>query len=163
MILGTPKADWLAEFPRLADLIALRPSEWFNPAIAPSAEALAGVGLGAAGVADASARLQRFAPLIARLFPETAASGGIIESDLVEVATFHDALRQHYAAELPGRLWLKRDSHLPISGSIKARGGIYEVLAHAERLALSTAWSASTTTTRGWPMRIAGHSSPATG
>ncbi|WP_258050966.1 hypothetical protein, partial [Pseudomonas aeruginosa] len=25
MILGTPKADWLAEFPRLADLIALRP------------------------------------------------------------------------------------------------------------------------------------------
>ncbi|WP_409320817.1 hypothetical protein, partial [Pseudomonas aeruginosa] len=26
MILGTPKADWLAEFPRLADLIALRPS-----------------------------------------------------------------------------------------------------------------------------------------
>ena len=136
MILGTPKADWLAEFPRLADLIALRPSEWFNPAIAPSAEALADVGLGAADVADASARLQRFAPLIARLFPETAASGGIIESDLVEVATFHDALRQHYAAELPGRLWLKRDSHLPISGSIKARGGIYEVLAHAERLAL---------------------------
>lgn len=136
MILGTPKADWLAEFPRLADLIALRPSEWFNPAIAPSAEALADVGLGAADVADASARLQRFAPLIARLFPETAASGGIIESDLVEVAAFHDALRQHYAAELPGRLWLKRDSHLPISGSIKARGGIYEVLAHAERLAL---------------------------
>lgn len=41
LILGTPKADWLAEFPRLADLIALRPSEWFNPAIAPSAEALA--------------------------------------------------------------------------------------------------------------------------
>ncbi|PXZ72322.1 D-serine ammonia-lyase, partial [Pseudomonas aeruginosa] len=136
MILGTPKADWLAEFPRLADLIALRPSEWFNPAIAPSAEALADVGLGAADVADASARLQRFAPLIARVFPETAASGGIIESDLVEVAAFHDALRQHYAAELPGRLWLKRDSHLPISGSIKARGGIYEVLAHAERLAL---------------------------
>ncbi|MDQ2603260.1 hypothetical protein RBI67_33240, partial [Pseudomonas aeruginosa] len=27
MILGTSKADWLAEFPRLADLIALRPSE----------------------------------------------------------------------------------------------------------------------------------------
>ncbi|MCV6339588.1 hypothetical protein OFL47_23900, partial [Pseudomonas aeruginosa] len=47
MILGTPKADWLAEFPRLADLIALRPSEWFNPAIAPSAEALADVGRGA--------------------------------------------------------------------------------------------------------------------
>ena len=68
MILGTPKADWLAEFPRLADLIALRPSEWFNPAIAPSAEALADVGLGAAARgthacrAGPSAQRERTAP-----------------------------------------------------------------------------------------------------
>jgi hypothetical protein len=44
--------------------------------------ALPDVGLSAEDVVGASARLARFAPYLSRAFPETAVTGGIIESDL---------------------------------------------------------------------------------
>jgi D-serine dehydratase len=140
MIHGKPLAAWCASHPLINDLVALKETAWFNPAIAPAAEALNDVGLTAADVADASARLARFAAYIARVFPQTAAHRGIIESDLRALPHLHRALAQRYDVPASGALWLKRDSHLPISGSIKARGGIYEVLKHAEDLALATGW-----------------------
>ncbi|MFI7864178.1 D-serine ammonia-lyase [Ectopseudomonas khazarica] len=134
MILGKSLAQWCAEYPLLDELIALHETSWFNPGVAPVAQALADVGLSAADVADASARLKRFAPYLARVFPQTAGSGGIIESDILALPRMQAWLSEQGGDV--GALWLKRDSHLPISGSIKARGGIYEVLKHAEELAL---------------------------
>ncbi len=137
MILGKTLESWCSSHPLIRDLVALQETTWFNPAVAPVAQALGDVGLTAADVADASARLARFASYIRRAFPETEGSHGIIESDIQPLPRLQALLGERYGQELPGALWLKRDSHLPISGSIKARGGIYEVLKHAEDLALA--------------------------
>lgn len=136
MIHGKTLETWCASHPLLSELLALRETTWFNPAIAPVATALADVGLTANDVAAASARLQRFAPYLAKVFPETAAAGGIIESPLVPLPTLGRQLLDEIGVAAGGALWLKADNQLPISGSIKARGGIHEVLKHAEDLAL---------------------------
>lgn len=136
MIHGQTLAAWYASHPLIRDLVALRETSWFNPAIAPAATALADVGLGAEEVAQASARLQRFAPYIAKVFPQTAAAGGLIESGIRPLPWLQRLLLEEAGLRMSGQLWLKTDNELPISGSIKARGGIHEVLKHAEDLAL---------------------------
>lgn len=86
-------------------------------------------------IEDAESRLKRFAPYIEKAFPETAKTHGIIESKLIEIPKMKTVLEDS-CGTFPGRLFLKCDSHLPISGSIKARGGIYEVLKFAESIAI---------------------------
>ena len=137
MILGRTLESWCDSYPLIRELVALQETTWFNPGVAPVGQAIADVGLTSADVADASARLSRFASYLRLAFPETECSAGIIESDIVPMAHLQPLLGERYGQSLNGALWLKRDSHLPISGSIKARGGIYEVLKHAEDLALA--------------------------
>ena len=134
---GIPTEHWVKEHPLVQDLVALKETAWFNPAVVSVAEALPDVGLTAEDVRDASERLRRFAPYIASVFPQTREANGIIESPLQAAAATQAAMAARYGQDLPGQLWLKLDSHLPISGSIKARGGIHEVLKHAEDLALA--------------------------
>ncbi len=86
-------------------------------------------------ISDAEKRLRQFAPLIEVLFPETAEDNGLIESPLTEIPVMRQTLRD-MGVNVPGRLFLKRDCDLPVAGSVKARGGIYEVLRHTEDLAL---------------------------
>lgn len=89
-------------------------------------------------VEDAEETLQRFSSYLKIAFPELVKSDGLIESTIEEMPVMKNALEQQYDVSIPGQLLLKCDHNLPISGSIKARGGIYEVLKHAERLALAS-------------------------
>ena len=56
----------------------------------------------------------------------------MIESPLIELADASPVT----GIATAGRTLIKGDHALPVAGSIKARGGIYEVLAHAEDLAV---------------------------
>lgn len=136
VVYGKSAEQWVQDYPLFADVFAGTPVSWRNSARVPFSEAINDIVLTKEDVQQASARLQRFAPFLAEAFPEVTASGGIIESELSEVPVFANALAERYALPAVPRLWLKKDSHLPISGSVKARGGIYEVLYHAEQLAL---------------------------
>lgn len=126
----------IADYPLVQELIDLKPVTWFNPDVTTTEAGLPYVGLTLDDVKDAEARLNRFAPYLMKAFPETQAMKGIIESDTVAIPDMQAALEARYQTPAAGKMFLKKDSHLPISGSIKARGGIYEVLTHAEKLAL---------------------------
>ena len=118
----------------IQDIVSCRELYWENADVVRGAKApAAGETEKIVDIDDAEARLARFAPFIKRVFPEV--EDGIIESKLAEIPNMQKALVQD-TGEVPGRLFLKMDSHLPISGSVKARGGIYEVLKLAETLAV---------------------------
>ncbi|WCS25480.1 D-serine ammonia-lyase [Methylobacterium sp. NMS14P] len=107
------------------------PTIWANPALAGTASVLPGLAIGRADVDGAAARWQRFAPLLARLFPEEGA--GRIDSPLVPL---EGPLSRDILDGADGRVLVKADHALPVTGCIKARGGVYEVLAYAEELAM---------------------------
>ncbi|MGG0153979.1 D-serine ammonia-lyase [Bacillus mycoides] len=124
------------QYPLVNNLIATEEVFWINPNMEKYETAIKNSPLNEEHVKDAEERLKRFAPYIAKVFPETKETGGIIESPLVKISSMKQSLEKSYGQPILGELLLKCDSGLPISGSIKARGGIYEVLKHAEQLAL---------------------------
>ena len=136
IISGKTRQEWVNSYPLLKEVMDGTELFWSNPQYDDFQSAQNGVTLSQKDIMDAEERLSRFAPYIARVFPETKERGGTIESPLVRIPAMQHRLAKELTQEITGTLLLKCDSHLAISGSIKARGGIYEVLKHAENLVL---------------------------
>ncbi len=129
---------YMESSPVIRKIAAKEETAWINPYLLPFAvtDATCQLVVSDGDIKDAEKRLARFASFIRRCFPETEETQGLIESPLTRIPSMQKKLEETYGCRIPGQLLLKMDSHLAIAGSVKARGGIYEVLKHAEDLAL---------------------------
>lgn len=118
----------------IEDLKSLKEVIWYNPNYTKFEEIKDNLPINMEDVIDAEARLHRFAPYLQKVFPEV--KDGVIESPINEINNMKHIMEKEFDSKINGRLLVKRDDLLPIAGSIKARGGIYEVLKHAEALAI---------------------------
>lgn len=80
-----------------------------------------------AELAAARERMERFQPVLRRLFPQSDWDGRV-RSALLDCPIIPAGI---------GSLRIKADHALPMTGSIKARGGIYDLLCRIERIALA--------------------------
>ncbi|MET1015142.1 MAG: D-serine ammonia-lyase [Paenisporosarcina sp.] len=126
---------WFKDYPLLKKIVDLEPVVWLNPKHLPKSQ-LGSLPVTREDMDEAAALWDRFAPFLALAFPETRETNGIVESPLRLIDTLRNELNNRYVVQIEGDLFLKCDNELPIAGSIKARGGVYEVLYYAEKLAL---------------------------
>ena len=127
-------AQFVQKEPLLKEIMALKPVTWINSKKKTMLD-MPDFSITKEDMANAEALWDRFAPFFAEAFPETQKTHGILESPLKELLNMKDLLNKQNP-KIEGRLFLKCDNKLPIAGSIKARGGFFEVLRYAEKLAL---------------------------
>lgn len=106
-ILSMEESEWSAKYPLLRSLRDLRECFWINDQKRPAAQAAGNCPFTIRDIEDASDRLDRFAPYLAAAFPETAVSGGILESPLREIPRMKKALEEQSGVPIDGRLLLK--------------------------------------------------------
>jgi D-serine dehydratase len=133
MVLSANELEyWKREFPLLEKIMKLQPVFWLNTN-SKSKKDFPELPVTIDDMREAEQLWRRFIPFFKKEFPETKEMNGIIESPLKKINRMKTAMDGTFY----GDLYLKCDNELPIAGSIKARGGVYEVLHHAEQLALT--------------------------
>lgn len=122
---------WQQRHPLLSQIIDLKPVSWLNPNLITNDDSIT-FPLDIQNMEEAEQLWKRFAPFLAKEFPETREAQGMIESPLKKI----EKIKNKFTSEIAGDFYLKCDNELPVAGSIKARGGFFEVLSHAEKLAI---------------------------
>ncbi len=125
--------SFIKHAPVLKEIMDLKPVVWLNPNKKSKTE-MPAFPIKKEDMEAAAQLWERFAPFFVKAFPETAEANGILESPLKEIPNMKALLNQE-SSQIQGRFFLKCDNALPIAGSIKARGGFFEVLHYAEELA----------------------------
>ena len=89
---------WLdsKKLPLLEKLKSLDEVFWVNPNLDNSQKGIEKSPLTVEDIKDAEERLNRFAPYLAKVFPETRAANGIIESPLVSIPSMQQKLAEDY-------------------------------------------------------------------
>jgi D-serine dehydratase len=126
---------WKQKYPLLNEIMDHKPVLWLNPHLKEIKD-LPILPVTLNDIEEAEKLWQRFAPFLAIEFPETKETNGIIESPLKKINQLKSVMAEVFPQSFDGDLYLKCDNELPIAGSIKARGGVYEVLYYAEQLAI---------------------------
>jgi D-serine dehydratase len=119
----------------LDNLVDKTPIYLRNSRLGSASEVLPHLGISRADLDAAARRLRRWAPSLAILFPELRDSHGMIESRLIPLPAM--AAGRVTGAEILGTAFIKADHDLPVAGSIKARGGLYEILVYAEKMGVA--------------------------
>lgn len=130
MSITSKLSDFIVKSPVLKDVIDLKPVIWINPNRKLQSE-MPPLSLSRKDMDAVGQLWERFQPFLKKVFPETQ---GIISSPLKEIPKMKSILEQT-GTNISGRLFIKCDSDLAVAGSIKARGGFYEVMHYAEQLA----------------------------
>ena len=136
IVSGKTVREWIQEVPEIEKIAKGEEVLWLNKGVKPYVKAIANSELNQSHINDAKERLIRFASFFKKVFPETQKTDGLLESPLKFIPNMQRGLEEKYNQKINGKLLIKLDSHLAVSGSIKARGGIYEVLTVAEKIAI---------------------------
>ncbi|HRP90280.1 MAG TPA: D-serine ammonia-lyase [Edaphocola sp.] len=128
-------SDWTEAFPELLPIVEGKEVFWLNPHLHSFQEDL-NLPLQKNDMEQARKFMEQYADFMQAVFPDLKATHGHLLSPLKNISNFQKLRNQISETENTGNFFLKCDSDLPVAGSIKARGGFYEVLQFAHQLAV---------------------------